>query len=334
MPRLNLRLTLFISFGLVLILLSYFFGQIYGKQDLSEVVVHIGKGDTAAKIAKELQDKGIIRSAESFRILARLRKADRNLKPGSYVFGGRSSLWDAVSRLEEGSSDYIRITIPEGWSLKRTLMRIDAMGLASYDSLFAKAHDQELVHRLTGMQLKSLEGFLYPETYFFPIYSEPDSILAIMVQEFYKKLTSAQIEPSTQKDFYKTLILASIVEKEAGNDSERELIAAVFKKRLKLGMPLQSCPTVDYILEERNIRRPVLTQSDINIRHPYNTYQNIGLPPGPICSPQLKSIQAALNPKDSPYLYFFADGKGGNIFSESFGEHERKQRQLRLNGRK
>jgi UPF0755 protein len=190
--------------------------------------------------------------------------------------------------------------------------------------------DTTLIRRLTGMQLSSLEGFLYPETYLFPVYSNADSILAIMTNEFFRKLSRAGIDIHRQEDFYAKLILASIVEKEAGYAEERPIIAGVFERRLRLGMALQSCPTVDYILEKRGIRREVLTNQDTQIKSPYNTYRNPGLPPTPISNPQVSSIAAALTPASHNYLYFFADKQGNNVFTASYEEHQRRQRQMGL----
>ncbi|HNQ44195.1 MAG TPA: endolytic transglycosylase MltG, partial [Candidatus Cloacimonadota bacterium] len=197
-------------------------------------------------------------------------------------------------------------------------------------SLHTAATDTALVRSLTGMKMKSLEGFLYPDTYQFPIDCGADSILGIQTAEFFRKLSRAGINPHAIPDFYQKLILASIVEKEAGNDDERGIIAGVFQNRLKLGMALQSCPTVDYILEQRGIRREVLTTKDTEIPSPYNTYMNPGLPPTPICNPRLESIQAALHPTLHNYLYFFSDRQGNNVFSSSFEEHQRLQRKLGL----
>lgn len=120
------------------------------------------------------------------------------------------------------------------------------------------------------------------------------------------------------------------MEKEAGNDAERGIIAGVFARRLRIGMALQSCPTVDYILERRGIKREVLTNKDIKIPSPYNTYQHPGLPPTPISNPRVESIQAAIAPQDKGYLYFFADRRGNNVFSGSYEEHQRLQRQMKL----
>lgn len=315
---------------LALIGLGFAAHEIFTVQNSLERIVRINPGDNARTIGLKLKKAGIISQVESFRILAKLRRADKSLKAGTYVFGGNSNLWQTVSRLNDGVSENIRIRIPEGYSLHRTLLRIEAGGLADYQSLYAAATDTALVRRLTGLPLKSLEGFLYPETYLFAVPSSPDTILSIMTQEFFKKINRAGIDIQQIDNFYDKLILASIIEKEAGNSSERPIVAGVFERRLRFGMALQSCPTVDYILEKRGIRREVLTNADTEIVSDYNTYRITGLPPTPISNPQVESILAALNPAQHNYLYFFSDRKGNNVFSKSFEEHLRLQRQMGL----
>jgi len=315
--------------GLAVILSAFTAHEVFSWRDSTERAVKVEPGESAGIIGVKLEEAGIISSAYRFRLLTKLRRADRNLKPGTYIFGGHTNLWQTVSTLQEGVSENIRVTFPEGLSMYLTLKRIEISGLAGFDELYSAATDTAVVRRLTGMPLESLEGFLYPETYLFPVNSSAECILAIMTREFFRKMQINGIDPHEIEDFYDRLKLASIVEKEAGSNSERAKIAGVFERRLRIGMPLQSCPTVDYILERRGIRRAVLTHADTEISSPYNSYQNLGLPPTPISNPRLESILAALSPQEHRYLYFFADGRGGNVFSTSFAEHQRLLRQQR-----
>lgn len=326
----RLRLISIVAISLALVGSGFAAHELFTMRDSVERVVRVQSGDSARTIGHKLRDAKIISSAGSFRILAKLRGADRSLKPGTYVFGGHSNLWNTVSRLRDGHSESIRITFPEGLSMHLSFQRIEASGLADYHSLYAAATDTSLVRRLTGLPISSLEGFLYPETYLFPVSITPDSILSIMTKEFFRKTERAGIDIASTNDFYNKLILASIVEKEAGNEEERPIIAGVFSRRMSLGMALQSCPTVDYILERQGIRRAVLTRADTQIASPYNTYQNPGLPPTPISNPRVESILAAMNPAKHNYLYFFADRQGNNVFSSSYEEHQRMQRKMRL----
>ncbi len=326
----KLRLLIIVIISLLLVGSGFAAHELFLMRDTVERVVIVQSGDSARTIGERLQAAGIVPNAASFRILAKLRSADRSLKPGTYVFEGHSNLWKTVSRLQDGHSESIRVTFPEGLSMHLSFQRIEASGLADYQGLYAAATDTSLVRRLTGMPLNSLEGFLYPETYLFPLPCPADSILAIMTREFFRKSARAGIDIAGIDNFYQKLILASIVEKEAGNAEERPIIAGVFARRLKMGMALQSCPTVDYILEKQGIRRAVLTRADTQIASPYNTYQNPGLPPTPISNPRVESILAALNPTEHNYLYFFADRQGTNVFSDTYEEHQRLQRKMRL----
>jgi len=322
----NIKLVIISFIALSALILCTILYLVFIPHFADERIVNIRPGDNARIIGSKLVKADIIKSKTMFVLLSKVRRADKNLKPGSYIFGGRTYLWQTVSRLRSGKSESIIITFPEGYSLFKTLRKIDHSGLMPFDSLMASARNPVLVKRLTGFDLPSLEGFLYPETYNFSIDLSADSILAIQTTEFFKRLAAEGINPNEIDNFYSKLILASIVEKEAGPDSEREVIAGVFMNRLARGMMLQSCPTVDYILEPKGIRRSVLSYNETQIRSPYNTYLNIGLPPTPIANPSIASIKAVLNPKPSSYLYFFADRKGKNIFSRSYDEHLAKQR--------
>lgn len=292
-----------------------------------ERVVNVRRGDNSRTIASKLYAADIISSEVVFVLVTKLRSADRFLKPGSYIFGGETSLWQTVSRIRDGKSQAIVITFPEGMSMYRTLKKIDRSGLMPYDSLYAAATNPALIKRLTGFDAPSLEGFLYPETYSFSLDLSADSILAMQTGEFFKRMRSSGINPDEIPNFYSKLVLASIVEKESGPASEREIIAGVFANRMARGMRLQSCPTVDYIMEPKGIKREVLRYRDTQILSPYNTYIVSGLPPTPIANPSVESVIAALNPKPHNYLYFFADRKGNNVFSRSYEEHLQKQRQ-------
>ena len=315
-----------IILAIALTLAAWLLWTVYSPLRSHQIVLRIKPGDNAATIAKALKDKRIIRSEQLFTLLAKLRKSDRNLKAGTYSFGGNLNLIDTIKLLEDGNTEAIRITIVPGFSLYRSLRRIDASGLAKYDSLLIRAQDPKFIKQLTGMNLTSLEGFMLPETYIFDIKSPVDSLLSIPVREFFKVLKKHDINPKQIPKFYDKLILASIVEKESAHPDERELIAGVYLNRLRIGMRLQSCPTVDYILEPRGIKRKVLTAEDLAIPSPYNTYLNDGLPPTPICNPSLQSIQAVINPKPNNYLYFVSNREGRNVFSATYQEHLRKKK--------
>ena len=325
----KLKKTIFTGLAILAgLLILYFAYLVFIPLHSEERIVRIKPGDNARIIGNKLSEAGIIRSKTMFIVLTKLRKADRDLKPGSYIFGGNTYLWQTVSRLSKGYSENITITFPEGLSLHQTLQKIDTSGLATYEQLAHSATNPLLVKNITGFDAMSLEGFLYPETYRFPIEISADSILAIPTAEFFHRLNKEGIDPFAIPNFYAKLILASIVEKEAGTESEKGIIAGLFMNRMARGMALQSCATVNYLLEHNGIKRSVLTYADTQINSPYNTYLFQGLPPTPICNPSITTIKAVLNAKPNSYLYFFSDRQGKNVFSRTYEEHLAKQRKM------
>ena len=294
----------------------------------NEVILRIRPGENTRIIARKLRQAGVIRSTTGFYLLARLTKSDHHLRAGRYVFGGNISLWQSIKQIKRGSSLYLHLTIPEGFSLYQTCKQMERSGIASYDTLLSIATNATVVERLTGFHVTSLEGFLYPETYAFDIDLSPEAIFSQMTRLFFKQLDKAGIVIDSKQDFYHKLILASIVEQEAVAEIEKPLIAGVYLSRLKKGMKLESCPTIDYVLERQGIHRKRLLYSDLQIESEYNTYKIAGLPPAPICNPSLSAIKAVLNPEMTDFLYFFADFEGHNVFSKTYSEHLRKQKQF------
>lgn len=314
------------SILLLLALISAF--NLFVSVKTDEVIVRIKPGDTTRTIAHKLKEGGIIRSSLWFDVLARITNSDRQLKAGRYVFGGNVNLIETVNKIKAGRSTLIHLTIPEGFSLYRTLKQMEKAGIAPYDTLVNIATNPVLVKQLTGFDKSTLEGFLYPETYAFDIDLEPAKMFALMTSQFFKRMAVQSIVIEDREDFYRKLILASIVEQEAVREEEKPLIAGVFLNRLTKKMKLESCPTVDYTLERQGISRKSLTYEDLQIDTPYNTYKIEGLPPNPICNPSVSSLQAVIYPQISEYLYFFADFAGNNIFSKNYAEHINKQKQL------
>lgn len=234
-----------------------------------------------------------------------------------------------VQKLLEGDVMMQRITIPEGLTIRETARSMQSQGLGIYDIFLELCTDPDFTYHLTGFEVPTLEGFLYPDTYHFADGVSEEFIIRQLVNEFFKKTSTLQLPEEFNLSFYEMIILASIVEKEATFSDEKPMIASVFLNRLRIGKRLQADPTIAYALAKHGIRRSTIFYVDLEIESPYNTYRRAGLPPTPICSPSISSMQAVLEPAKSTFLYFFADGRGRHIFSRTYQEHLNKQRALR-----
>jgi UPF0755 protein len=282
--------------------------------------VTIPEGSSVAEIAHRLETAGVVRSALFFRIWARVAGRDRSMQPGTYRFEGAVDVNDVLARLAAGVAP-IEITIPEGLTVREIAALLAARGLGDAESFRCLATDPEFL-LAAGVPGPQLEGFLFPDTYRFAPDAEPTEIFATMVRRFHERFDAERHRRAHERrlTINEVLTLASIVEKETGKAAERPLIAAVFANRLRIGMPLQSDPTVIYSLPAFDGN---LTRTDLANPSPYNTYVARGLPPGPIANPGLAAIDAALAPADSPALYFVSRNDGSHEFSTTLADHNR-----------
>ena len=282
--------------------------------------VLIPRGAGVETIAGILKANGLVESPTLFVLAARVLGHDRKLKAGRYTIPVGASIYRILRQLSSGMGKNDMVTIPEGLRadeiarILATQSKIDPsrfMGLVR-DSSFATS---------LGVPSDRLEGYLYPDTYpFYPLLS-PDEVARVMVGRALRIFEGELATPGARQGLtlHQLVTVASMVAAEAVMPSERPRIAAVFYNRLKLGMMLQSDPTVMYAL---GIYRNRVFYSDLNVKSPYNTYRNKGLPPGPICSPGRAAFHAVLFPlPDSTELYFVARGDGTHIFSRSWEEH-------------
>ena len=273
-----------------------------------------------------LSARGIIGNAGMFKVYARWKGADRRLKPGVYEFR-RGTAWDDVIRkLVTGDVVKTRLVIPEGWTLRQIAARLAETAGEPADSVLA-ALTSEAAVREYGVPGPTLEGYLYPATYVFPLGTGVERMVGEMVRN-YKAAWTPQMRQKAQAlgmSEREVVALASIVEREAKVWSERPTISAVYHNRLKRGMRLQADPTVQYALGTQRAR---LLYRDIDsvADNPYNTYRRAGLPPGPIASPSKGAIEAALNPAAVDYLYFVARPNGTHVFTRTLAEHNAAKR--------
>jgi UPF0755 protein len=279
------------------------------------VRVEIPERLSARQTAELLGQKRVVVSVFAFRALLKVTHFDRRLKPGTYTLRVHEWPTVVVRKLTLGLNDDLKLTIPEGFRASQIAERLAADGIAN-------AGDFEAY-----VKLRRLEGRLFPSTYHFPPGYGAERAAAKMTEAFDREIGAAYAaaSPKPWLNLEQTLILASIVEREAVLPQERPIIAAVYLNRLKKHMPFQADPTVQYAL---GFWKKGLTRDDLKAPSPYNTYLHAGLPPGPICSPGLGSFQAVLKPAETRALYFVADTKGGHIFSET-NEEQNDARRLR-----
>lgn len=316
MKKLILTVALFASgYGLVFLI----FLLMPGEGDPHPVIV--APGMPFKEISRTLETKGIIKNRFHFRTLATLLRATRRSEAGEYLFPEPLRPLTVLFMLIHGDVIKYSVTIPEGTTLRGIASTLSAAGLVDEPVFLARASDPAFINSL-GLEGRTLEGYLFPETYKLKKGMAAEEVLSLFVRMYRKYVTPDLEERARQIGMtpYQVLILASIIEKEARQPEERSLISAVFHNRLKRGMPLQADPTVIYGVGgiEGRIRKSQLKKDT-----PYNTYLHRGLPPGPIGSPGLSSILAALSPSPVTYLYFVSKNNGTHVFTSSLREHNR-----------
>lgn len=292
------------------------------RADKTTVLVTIRPGMTTNDIGEVLYREGLIKNIISFRIFAKVNGLEKSLQAGDYVLSKDLDLAQIIAKLSSGQTEYQQITVPEGFTIDQIADLIGQRQLGS-PVKFREAAKQAATYPLavTNPAAKyPVEGMAFPDTYRISRAASEADILAMMLKQFdarfsqQMRIRAQEIGLSAQD----VLTLASLVEKEARLPQDQPIIAGVFLKRLQIGMPLQSCATIQYIL---GYPKPELSIEDTQISSPYNTYLNLGLPPGPIANPGLAAIQAVLYPAETNYLYFVADKNGAHHFSASYEEH-------------
>jgi len=311
--------------GLFIYFLVIAFGTRSIDQKWQPKIITIKRGFSAGQIANILYREDIIEHPAMFKYLALTGGLNRKLKAGRYRFDYPFSVWEALNKISSGAVVYHKVTIPEGLTMAQ-IAGIMA-GEAGADSLsLMNAFRDTLVLRTYDIKAPSLEGYLFPETYDFEWGSSAGVIVQRLVESFFANIMPEWLgEIKKQKrDLRQIVIMASLVEREAQIDEERPMVASVFYNRLKLRRPLESCASIEYALPRHKNRR--LTYDDLEIDSPYNTYRRQGLPPGPICNPGRKSMEAAVYPAQTNYLYFVSKGDGSHIFTKTLEEHNRAKR--------
>jgi len=319
---------------IILSALAYLTLSLFRTVEVPATNIEIMRGETAGKIATKLHEKGIISNRDIFYLYVKLSKSATALSYGNYLFEGDLNLLDVHKKLISGDVILHKVTIPEGLTIKKTAELLASKNMGSLEEFIRLGNDAEFAKKLTGFEISSLEGFLYPETYYFASEADERSILIHMVKQYFSVTSNVNFKPLQNLDYYQTIIMASIVEREAKYSTEKPVIASVYLNRVEQKMKLQADPTVAYVLEQAGKTRKKIYYRDLEVDSPFNTYKYKGLPPTPICSPSVSAIEAVLNPEDTDYFFFFAGKDGRHIFSQTYSQHLSKQREFkRSNGK-
>lgn len=294
-----------------------------------EIKFDINPGQNLSTISDNLQNNGIIKSSFFFKILASYKESSKELKAGEYILSASKTPLEILSIITKGSVKLYRLTLPEGLNIKEVAQRVDQAGFGASENFLLLAESQAFARKL-GIDQVNLEGYLYPETYFFPKNTPQKKIIAAMVQAFNKAYNKEFRQQTIDMGFsiHEIITLASIIEKETGAAKERPVISSVFHNRLKKGMRLESDPTVIYGIKDFNGN---ITRKDLRTWTPYNTYKIKALPPGPIANPGELSIKAALYPDKTDYIFFVAKKDTTHKFSRTIQEHNKAVRKYQLN---
>jgi len=291
-------------------------------------VVRIEQGMGTRQIAQLLEREGIIANARAFALLAKVEGAEHELKAGAYLLSPAMRPLEIIEQIRSGRVQTVRVVIPEGFEIKQIAALLAEHGLADRERFMELAFNAQLVFgdKLPlELPIPSLEGYLFPDTYYFTEGQTEEELIGQMVSRFVQ-VTQEHIMPllaESQFTLHEVVTLASIVEREIMVNEERPIVASVYLNRLAVDMPLQADPTVRYVTEEE---RPVVLYRDLEIDSPYNTYRYRGLPPGPIASPGLASMLAVLHPAETNYFFFVSRRDGTHEFTETYSEHLRARR--------
>jgi UPF0755 protein len=305
-------------------LFSQRFNRPFQGYDAAEQFVELSPGDGTVAIGRKLVDAGVVRDRTSFRLALWLTGSARRLQAGEYRFDHPMTITEVVGKLARGEV-YVRpMTFPEGLTILEMARLYESHGFGPARDFVTAAGNASLVADIDPAA-HTLEGYLFPETYNLRRRAGATELVRMMVNRF------EQVFPQALRDearaaglsVRQAVTLASLVEKESGRAEERPLVAGVYLRRWRIGMPLQCDPTVVYALAQAGRYDGNLTRENLAVNSPYNTYRVPGLPPGPIASPGRTSLEAAVRPAATDYLYFVSRNDGTHAFARTLDEHNR-----------
>lgn len=316
------------AIALNLILISFiiyqlFYSRYYWKGEEDKTFV-IEQGQSLDEIISGLTKNDVIQNPFLFKIAVRLSGKEGSIISKSYLFKKGMNNLELINFLtDKNLTQFIKITIPEGYSIKQIGKLLEKKLSLSRDKFYKETTNDSLIN-LLGLKgkIKNLEGFLFPDTYDFPIATNERKVVNMLFNEFRKKVLEnddldSELE-TTDSTLLKIITLASIIQGETNLTDEMPVVSGVYINRLNKGMKLEADPTVQFIIPDGPRR---LLYEDLKINSPYNTYLFKGLPPGPINNPGVNAIKAALNPAEHNYIFFVATGQGGHRFSETYQQH-------------
>lgn len=293
------------------------------EEQAGPIQVEVVQGDTLSSVADKLEESGVIGSSFFFTLQARISGESAEIKPGQYSFRQDEDNDQILAKLTEGEAvPTFTITIPEGLTLEETAEAVAEDSDISKQQFLEAANSTDYGYAfLEDPDIKNTEGFLFPKSYEFERGATAEQVVNRLLEQYLLETEKVDVEGAMERlnlTEHELLTAASLIEREAANDQERALIASVIYNRIREGMPLQIDATIQYA---RGEQKKNLSLQDLEIDSPYNTYQNPGLPPGPIASPSLASIEAAANPEETNYLYYVLTADGDeHFFTDNYDE--------------
>lgn len=291
--------------------------------DTTFIAVNIPSDAGARQIAEILRSQDLIRNEKVFLNYLSRNGLDSQLKAGNYKFTRSQTMEQIAKMIVEGKVDYLTFTIPEGYTLKEMGALLEKHGLLSEDEweqALIKPYEFDFLQDIPAGKTNRLEGFLFPDTYNITADDNGERIINMMLSRFAEVWEDKLAARAKEKGWsaLEVVTVASLIEREAAVPEERKTISGVIANRLEIGMPLQIDATILYALNEH---KELISNVDLKVDSPYNTYIHNGLPPGPIAAPGVDSLQAALDPEDNPYFYYVSRGDGTHEFTRTFTEH-------------
>ena len=301
------------------------------NREINATIITIEKGMSLNTVSELLLDEDVVINKNIFKLKVIGRGLASKVPTGKFLIEGKISDAIIIDLIFNKGPIKLKLTIPEGLQSKKLFKNINSLLDTDYD--FDQYFESQSILEQYNISAKTLEGYLFPNTYYIYHDSDPKEIIDILLQEFWNQFDKNLQDRANQLGFsvHEVVTLASIIEGEAMLDSERETISSVYHNRLKINMKLQADPTIQYILSGPP---KALSNRDLRVKSDYNTYQNYGLPPGPINNPGIESIKAALYPMDTNFLFFVAQGDGSHAFTTNEKDHEEAKKIYKINKRK